>query len=344
MYALSIIFAAGALPLFASPASKPTVVHLRLWHDSVGQKLEEKFIDEMGLVLDDFHVVAVQAPGENFSTRALSVQIAMVRTLAVQRQAVAVVWLVAFEEKYILLHLVALGTDRTLVRTVQAGTDTGTPTSLAIAVRELLGAAYLFAPTDKTPAPALQKVAESVRLAIIPDRPWRHLWLEGALTGRITASNGSHAQAGLGAALSTMFAQRFRVSAGIEALFGPVVRRNDFRMRGAQASAAVAAGYVFSHGNWQWGPYLALGIDWQRLAIRAGKGPGTSVSFWRTRTEPGLGLGWQRGTSTQYFVRVGNAISLQEERVRRQSDGRVLWATSLSTWVVRLGCAIDIGR
>ena len=123
----------------------PTVVMVRVGTPLEVDRREKKFYDELTVALDGFMLMAVPAPRPDFSTLALGMQIAEVLPEARANDALAVVWMSFPLPKQVLVHLVALGSGRAFVRTIETDRSSSAALTLALVARELLGTAYLFA-------------------------------------------------------------------------------------------------------------------------------------------------------------------------------------------------------
>src|SRR5207302_1488601 len=95
-------------------------------------------------------------------------QIAEVLPDATRNGAMAVVWLSFPLHHQVMLHLVALGSGRALVRTIETNRSPISEATLALMARELLGTAYLFEPPADVPL-QIHEVVQSVKKTIPPD-------------------------------------------------------------------------------------------------------------------------------------------------------------------------------
>jgi hypothetical protein len=142
-------------------STSPPVMLLQTAANPETSRREQRLFEQLGLVLDDFSVLMTPPPVNDFVKKTLPDQIAAVIPDASNEGAVAVIWLNIPAPEQIMLNLVAIGTGRTLVRTVEVAKGPNSERTLAMMLRELLGTAYLFEKTSAVP-PAIQKVVNQV--------------------------------------------------------------------------------------------------------------------------------------------------------------------------------------
>jgi hypothetical protein len=127
-----------------------------------GQRHERKLFDELGFALDGFMVLSQPAEQSNFASLSLAEQIAGVLPEATRNGAMVVVWLSFPLPNQVMLNLVAIGSGRALVRTIETSRSPITETTLALMAKELLGTAYLFEQPKDVPI-ELRAVVKSVK-------------------------------------------------------------------------------------------------------------------------------------------------------------------------------------
>jgi hypothetical protein len=142
-------------------STSPPVMLLQTAANPETSRREQRLFEQLGLVLDDFSVLMTPPPVNDFVKKTLPDQIAAVIPDASNEGAVAVIWLNIPAPEQIMLNLVAIGTGRTLVRTVEVAKSPNAERTLAMMLRELLGTAYLFERSQAVP-PAIQKVVDQV--------------------------------------------------------------------------------------------------------------------------------------------------------------------------------------
>jgi len=176
--ALGLLAAAAVASFGAPPAAQaqadagpPTLLMLQVARTPRARQREGRLATKLGLALGEFMVIRVDAPSDDFSRMSLDAQIEMVKPLTERYKASGVTWMVAGRSRALMLYLVAGQTGRTLVRTVEATRrQAKLETFLALAVRELLGTAYLFDEQAKKRNPAVNRVVAAVRREIVPTR------------------------------------------------------------------------------------------------------------------------------------------------------------------------------
>jgi hypothetical protein len=124
-----------------------------------GQRREAELLDQLILTLDSFMLMSEPSELADFNRLPLDEQIAAVLPEAKRNEAMAVVWMSFPIANQVMVHLVALGSGRALVRTIETDRAHSSPRTLAVIARELLGTAYLFEPPSSVPA----EVSEVVR-------------------------------------------------------------------------------------------------------------------------------------------------------------------------------------
>ncbi len=166
--ALTLLCAAAPPPAGAvTVTTSPPVIVLKTAANSETARREQRLFEQLGLVLDDFSVMMTSPPVTDFVKHTLPDQIAEVIPDAQKEGAVAVIWLNIPAPEQIMLNLVAIGTGRTLVRTVEVAKGPNAERTLAMMLRELLGTAYLFETTHGLP-PAVRKVVDQVSAQVSP--------------------------------------------------------------------------------------------------------------------------------------------------------------------------------
>ncbi len=140
----------------------PVLVMVRTPGNAAFEKSQQRLHEELTLLLDSFIVILTSVEVRDFARKALADQIAVVLPLAKNNDAVAVVWLAEPLPGQMMLHLVARGTGRTLVRTLEFDRKSQSENVLALMLRELLGTAFLYEPVRTVPEP-VRNVVSAVR-------------------------------------------------------------------------------------------------------------------------------------------------------------------------------------
>src|SRR6266404_5744908 len=144
---IGLILCASSAAAAAPPASGPPVVlMIRSAATADGQRREEKLMDQLILTLDSFMLMSQPSERPDFTRLSLDEQIAAVLPEARRNDTMAVVWMSFPLANQVMVHLVALGSGRALVRTIESDRSRASERTLALITRELLGTAYLFEP------------------------------------------------------------------------------------------------------------------------------------------------------------------------------------------------------
>ncbi len=233
MSALSVSLAAWVLAANPVPpkgvvvtaSAPPVLVMVRTNGNSSFEKSQQRLHEELTLLLDSFMVILTPVETKDFAKKPLADQISVVLPLSKANDAVAVVWLAEPLPGQMMLHLVAMGTGRTLVRTLEFDRRSQTENVLALMLRELLGTAFLFEPVPTVPKavrtlvsqvrktmPAMEELEPPpvvVRPPAVVPRPKPCGWC-------VRVAGGAQLEAGLGEAVGPT--GRYGVSANVTGL------------------------------------------------------------------------------------------------------------------------------
>lgn len=157
---LLALLAMNAAPVLGPPP--PVLVMVRTPGPPAFERTEQRLHEELTLLLDSFMVLATPLEAPDFPRLPLAQQLAAVLPVSKANDAVAVVWLAEPMPGQLMLHLVAMSTGRTLVRTLEFDRRSQSEGALALMLRELLGTAFLFEPPQAVEA-ALRPVVKAVR-------------------------------------------------------------------------------------------------------------------------------------------------------------------------------------
>jgi len=163
--ALALILAAGPKAIVVS--TPPVLVMVRTPGNSSFERSQQRLHEELTLLLDSFMVILTSADSKDFSRKPLADQISIVLPISRANDAVAAVWLAEPLPGQMMLHLVAMGTGRTLVRTLEFDRKSQSENVLALMLRELLGTAFLYEPVPKVPT-AVRSLVSQVRRTMPP--------------------------------------------------------------------------------------------------------------------------------------------------------------------------------
>lgn len=148
----------------------PSVLVLQTRATPETERRERALYDQLAVALDDFAVLLIGPPQEDFHQLSLPQQIALLVPTASAEGAVAVVWLVIPAPRQVMVHLIAQNAQRTMVKTVETTSGPEAEATLSLVVRELLGAAYLFEPPAALPG-GLKAVVQEVRTHVAAPTP-----------------------------------------------------------------------------------------------------------------------------------------------------------------------------
>jgi hypothetical protein len=152
----------SATPKVSVGPPPPLIVMIRTDGPAPFLKTQSRLHEELTLLLDSFIVLNTPIAVPDFPKKPLADQLAAVLPVAKQNDAAAVVWLSEPLPGQLMLHLVAQGTGRTLVRTLEFDRRSRNESALALMPRELLGTAFLYEPVQTVP-PQLRAVVKATR-------------------------------------------------------------------------------------------------------------------------------------------------------------------------------------
>lgn len=157
--ALTLVLAAPKVSIGPPP---PLIVMIRTDGPKDFIKTQSRLHEELTLLLDTFIVLNTPISVPDFPRKPLADQLAAVLPVAKANDAAAVVWLSEPIPGQLMLHLVAQGTGRTLVRTLEFDKKSRNESALALMMRELLGTAFLYEAPATVP-PQLRAVIKQTR-------------------------------------------------------------------------------------------------------------------------------------------------------------------------------------
>jgi hypothetical protein len=271
-----------------------------------------------------------------------------VQPLLAERGALAAAWLMEPTPGWLMDYLVAIQTGQTLVRTVQSPQAT-TEADLALAVRELLGAAWLFAPLEEQGPPAMQQLVEEIRDQVTAyGRRYRGGAAATAVRGDVGVRMALSHQVGADSAITGGFAlesellEDFWFALGVQAATRPGRSTRVFQNISAWGVMPyVAAGYQifvfdFRAGRLSLGPSAGMGFEWEQFSFQLGD-LDNSYGAARMRAWGGLDLRWF------FSKRVGVVLSPRfgwtsnRGVYRAQTTNELLVATPRNDWGFVLG-------
>jgi len=265
---------AGAAPQVAV-AAPPVLVMVQTEGPPSFMATQARFRDELALLLDRFMVMSTPVDAPGFARLPLAEQLAAVLPITAANEAVAAVWLAQPMRGQLMLHLVAMGTGRTLVRTIELDRRSRSEAALALMLRELLGTAFLFEP--QVVEPEVKRVVEEVRREALapaptpapaaappppPPRPWA-LSLSGVVEAGLVEVHGP--------------ATRYGGSAGLTRSVGPL--RVGVEVGGAFQEGQVSPGVAVTASSLQLLATAGLRFEVAGLSLGPRLGLGTELSW-----------------------------------------------------------------
>ncbi|MBL9037530.1 MAG: hypothetical protein JNG84_03340 [Archangium sp.] len=279
-----------ALALLLSAAPKvqatppPVLVMVRTNGSAAFEKTQQRLHEELTLLLDSFMVILTSVDAKAFAKRPLAEQLSIALPLSKANDAVAVVWLAEPLPGQVMLHLVAMGTGRTLVRTLEFDRRSQSEEVLAVMLRELLGTAFLYEPAPQLP-PTVRALVSTVRTMMPPletlassEPAARPLPTAPTCGWCLQVTAGAVLEAGLGEALgpssrggasatASVLASLFRVGVALD------VVSMSAKVSSTERLSATSTALLLT-GAWRWrrptvalGPVVALGLEptWSSL-------------------------------------------------------------------------------
>ncbi len=329
---------------------RPVVLVIELGRRGRGEARTARFIGELGLVLDGFDVRGVNAPTDDFVVMPLANQLRDVRPMIENEDAVAAAWIAAPAPGILMLHMVALRTGQTLVRSLEAESIPGTEADLALAVRELLGAAWLFVPPAlQDDRPAMRRLVESVRERVVSYGRGNQAGAEiVAVIGSVTIKDGlvdfegASSEVAVGMAGEAELAEGFWAGGGVVVSMRPARSKGDTKVGGWGFSphidiAATVMDVDFFTGRLAFGPSVGFAFERERVTVQIGSAPEKDNTSSRLRAWAGLSLRWHinRRIGVIFDPRIGWAS--HQDIYRRESDNSIILTTPRVDWGFRLG-------
>jgi hypothetical protein len=326
-----------------SAEEPPVVLVIRSASTQAGQRRERKLFDELGFALDGFALVSQQAQRPDFAELPLSEQLAAVLPEASQAGAMVVVWLSFPLNQQVMLHVVAMGSGRALIRTIETNRSPVSESTLALMARELLGTAYLFESPKDVPlavTEVVQKVKESFPKVEAPPppppppppsrAPW-DAWLHAEANYPVTGGEDAVPVWGLALSVEREL-ERFQLGLALEGTFADLGRPGTAGARYLSFGGALTAYRGFSVRSLSVGPCASVALD-----DAVFQGPSPALQLLVPRFELGL-QGRSEGTEGP-----GVALSLTSAYSPRRAElddsgGQVLFRTA--TVSLMLGFAL----
>jgi hypothetical protein len=306
------------------------VILIRSATTAEGRDHERRLFDELNVTLDGFMLLSQNAERPDFPKLSLSEQIASVVPDAVHNGAMIVLWMSSPLPHQVMLHLVAIGSGRAFVRTIETQSSSGSEATLALIARELLGTAYLFAPAADVPA-EVSEVVRAVKRQIPPEPapvesrpptpPGWNLWVRTQAGYPLLGGEDAVPALHLGVSLERRLWRGVLGSLELGGRYSAVSRAE---ASGARLFSAGLTGALFlpvSARSVSWGPYAAASLGYSRFLVE-GQSGGAVI--------PRFEAGAQVRSGHTSGPGVGLALTAAFSPVRaelRSADARVLFRT-----------------
>jgi hypothetical protein len=305
---------------------------------------ESRLFDELGLVFDGFAIIGLPPGDPEFLNQPLAAQVQWVDRLAHQEGAVAVIWLASPKSWELMLHVVAVETGRTMVRSIAAPEKPGAEVSLALAARELLGAAYLFDPLRPSTPAAVRDLAMSVRRQVAPaaapvappSGPWG-LSALGIYTQGLLGQQGPSAQLG-GSAWIDRRLGSWHPAFSLVAAARPRSTVAGSRIEGWEIAPGLSLAYEWERGRLRAGPWLGVEMTYQDFVASTADGSlHQSLASWTPRALLGGAVDWALGSGVSLELKPALGFPYLQNQLVRSSDGARLLATPWIDFEIALG-------
>lgn len=335
-------------------ADAPSLLFVRMATGDAGTARESRLYQELGLALDRFALISVEAE-RGFAQMPLGQQLASIQDLVDREGAVAVTWLGQPAPGQLLLHLVVAQTGRVLVRSIQAQPGSEKKeANLAVAVRELLGTAYLFEPAPSPQgAAAIREVVEEVRQRVAPSpappplapsSPGKWRVVASFHVGQgVGASFGGLTQWGGGLAGGRRVSERVWLDLGVEGDAGPVGGNGDVSVAGWRVGPHFGAFWGLTAGPFTFGPHLGLQLDWRRLQSYRGDQALQQFSSVEVRVIASAQVRWKVTPALGVVLAPRLALCPQSDVFLLRSTQAVVATTPLFEWGAVVGVALELG-
>lgn len=326
------------------PQAPPVVMMIRAATNPAQQKRERKLYDELALALDGFMLMAQDAEQSDFHKQSLSDQLASVLPVAQKNDAQIVVWLGFPLANQVMLHVVALGSGRALVRTIESDRSPVAESTLALMARELLGTAYLFDPPKSVPL-EVRNVVQSVRKQIDAVQPapppppvvvapapkpepivesgrWA-VWLRAESGAPLAGQVDAAPSLGLSLGLERRLPARIDVAAFASGSYAAIARPDVTSSALVTLGGSLTAFRGFGDGPLTAGPWLGAGLHWASFDAGAGARVETAL--------PRFAAGVQSRVDVAHGPALNATLSLAWQPLRaelRTTDSQVLFRSA----------------
>ena len=306
------------------------------------QARETRLHDEVSLLLDNFAVLSQPLDDPGFQSRSLAQQLKQVLEIASHNEALGVLWLAEPSRGQLMVHVVGMGTGRSLIRTLEFDQRSGSEKALALIVRELLGTAFLQA-APETIDPGLADVVRGVRRRLpkdplleppppvvrseAPPAVTKRLSLSAAAISTVAVAGGSGRWATLGAQLrGELSVGESPLHLGLEL---EVLGARDFSTVASVSTVEVPVGLTASlHlpvSSFAVMPRLSVLGAWNQVWARDAAGLTTSAAVGSLRARAGVGLRSASAAPVQLMLEFSADAVPVRGAVRDLATGAGLW-------------------
>ena len=310
---------------------------------------QQRFVTQVGLALDGFDVVNVSSSKPGFVRMTLVDQMREIEPLIEEQDAVAAVWLAEPSPGFLLVHLIAVRTGQTLVRTLRAQGQETTEMELALAVRELLGTAWLFAAPDALESPVMQALVDDLREQVIrAGRRYRGGASAVGLYGAVRVREGLSSRQGPSSLVGAEVGAELELAPDFSARLAGVLftRLGNATKVGTELDSygvAPLVGLSYTAINLDWlsgrlalAPAIELAFEWERLTFKYPPLDRTYTSA-RVRAAGGVDLRWQLSKTVAVFLAPRVGWTSQQDVFLRETDNTALLRTPRIDWGFVLG-------
>jgi hypothetical protein len=334
--------------LASAPDNGHILLVLQVSGDEAGQLLEQRFVDELGMLLDDVPVELLRPAEDDFAALNLGSQIAGVRALMEHRGVVAAAWLETASDDRVLLYMVAVSPGRAVARLVEVPRAERFEVDLAMAARELLGTAFLFH-QQENPAEVIeddavtQPQAEILEEAASEEESVLTLGIMGHLGGGIYGQSGPSLLAGGSLAFDVEIPNGFQVRFSI-GLNGGFLDAGSSGLNTWQVSPGFGVLYLWNLGSVAMGPAIEAQLVWSRVNASVDRGPDQEFSHsWFSF----LGLAELHWWITDIFGLTfagGVGLTPEREKFERASTDATVLTTPFVSFEARLGIVLHFAK
>ncbi|MBN1774282.1 MAG: hypothetical protein JXB32_23685 [Deltaproteobacteria bacterium] len=304
---------------------------------------EERFRNELALLLEGLVVRAAPAPTPDFADLPLTQQLEQVRPRMEGEGAVAAMWLTPVTEDVIVLHVVALSTGRALVRLIERQAVDGAEVDLALAASDLLGSAFMFEDRLPAEAPGLQRAVERARedAAVGEPIPWAPRFV-GAAGGGLAGAEGPSILAGGLVGVGWLFLDQLWLDVSLGLLAGPLERDPAVTVSGYRVALGLEAFWGFGDGALRYGPMVRLAAERAEMSVALEDSTLVGYGWWSGRAALGFELDWWISDHVVLLLEAGLDSGFPRQKTRPETDGTPAVATPWLGWQVALGLRFPI--